>query len=137
MIQEGEYEARATKASVGSNPKTGKPEINISFRILEGEHSGQSIKYSNNLDAAGVKYAKEAALACGWDGRDITQAPAQIVAAAPVVTIKTVIVQGRDGKPDWAKVKFVGGKEKQLEPLTAAQLAEINGTTIDGDDIPF
>lgn len=141
---EGNFNAKPVSAELGTNKK-GAPELRIDFEIAEGANTGRKVSYSGLFNEKSTKYTKQAMLALGWQGKDVTTAVDDIMKTPKVVPIEVQIARWENpdtGKvSEWSAVRNVGRYKEPLKPLAKNDLKDVNQWLAeaggDNDAAPF
>ncbi len=133
MMKPGTYKARGVAALLGNSSEKGTPQIDIQFRIVEGEFEGELIRWTGYFTEKTSERTIESLQICGWQGDDLsvfaqrddgTIPPPNGVDRNPVeLVLEEEVYEGKTR----VKVKWVnrpgGGRELNLENAMTRQSA--------------
>lgn len=134
MIAEGNYTIKAIDASLIMS--RGQPAIRVTCKLKD---QTEQLKWTAVLDAQLLKYARHGLMAMGWDGKDITEAPKQIVGGR-ATTANVKHMTSRNTGEVFAVFRDVGG-EIGAEAMPQDEINRINamlrGEEPEPSDLPF
>lgn len=114
IIMEGTVRARAIDGELGFT-KAGKPQVAITFEILEGEDSGRNITWYGYFTEATKERTIESLRYCGWKGDDLSDLSSINGEAEVSLVIEHDEYEGKTR----AKVQWVnsGGGARLAKPM--------------------
>lgn len=126
---EGNFQAKPVSVELGLNKK-GAAELSVEFEITDGPSAGRKVPYSGLFNEKSTRYTKQAMLALGWAGKDVTTAVKDIMSSAKPVPIEVQIARWENpntGKvSEWSTVRNVGRFKEPLKPLGGSDVKDVN-----------
>jgi hypothetical protein len=115
MIEEGTFRARAVDADLGWT-QGGKPQVAVTFEILEGEDTGRNITWYGYFTDRTKERTIESLRFCGWKGDDISDLSSVNGDGEVSLVIEHEEYEGKTR----AKVQWVnGGGARLAKPMDA------------------
>ncbi len=124
-MNEGQYKARATEVMLGKSKEKGTPFVGVLFKIVEGPHEGETLKWDGWLTDKTAERTIEALQICGWKGDDLSELSKGMNGVDGNEVTLVVEMETFDGR-EYPRVKWVnrsGSRKLQGTTMDVAEAA--------------